>query len=133
MPYKWFEKWKDERWQKRGEEYEAFKEQLSQRLLAHLYEQRPQLRGKIDYYELSTPLSTEYFTGYEQGEIYGLNHGPRRFRLDFLRAPTPIRHFYMTGQDIVTVGIGGALFSGVLTASAILKKNLVKQIIKNSK
>jgi all-trans-retinol 13,14-reductase len=39
----------------------------------------------------------------------------------------------MTGQDIVTVGIGGALFSGVLTASAILKKNLVKQIIKNSK
>ena len=133
MPYKWFEQWKDERWQKRGEEYEAFKEKLSQRLLAHLYEQRPQLRGKIDYYELSTPLSTEYFTGYEQGEIYGLNHGPRRFRLDFLRAPTPIRHFYMTGQDIVTVGIGGAAFSGILTASSMLKKNLVKQIMKNSK
>lgn len=130
MPYKWFEKWKDERWQKRGEEYEAFKEALAQRLLAHLYEQRPQLKGKIDYYELSTPLSTQHFTGYEQGEIYGINHGPKRFRLDFLRAPTPIRHFYLTGQDIVTVGIGGALFSGVLTASAILKKNMVKQIMK---
>ena len=130
MPYKWFEKWKDERWQKRGDEYEAFKEELSQRLLAHLYEQRPQLKGKIDYYELSTPLSTQYFTGYERGEIYGLNHGPKRFRLDFLRAPTPIRHFYMTGQDIVTVGIAGAAFSGIITASSILKKNLIKQIMK---
>ncbi len=130
MPYKWFEKWKDERWQKRGEEYEAFKEGLSQRLLAHLYEQRPQLRGKIDYYELSTPLSTQHFTGYEQGEIYGLNHGPGRFRLDFLRAPSPIRHLYLTGQDIVTVGIAGAAFSGMITASAILRKNLIKEIMK---
>jgi all-trans-retinol 13,14-reductase len=130
MPYKWFEKWQDERWQKRGEEYEAFKEQLTQRLLAHLYEQRPQLKGKIDYCELSTPLSTKHFTGYEQGEIYGINHGPKRFRLDFLRAMTPIRNFYLCGQDIVTVGIGGAAFSGILAASAILKKNLIKQIIK---
>ena len=130
MPYKWFEKWEAERWQKRGEEYEAFKEELTQRLLTVLYEQRPQLKGKIDYCELSTPLSTKHFTSYEQGEIYGINHGPKRFRLDFLRAPTPIRNFYLTGQDIVTVGIGGALFSGVLTASAILKKNMVKQILK---
>jgi len=130
MPYKWFEKWQDERWQKRGEEYEKFKEELTERLLAYLYEQRPQLRGKIDYCELSTPISTKHFTSYEKGEIYGINHGPKRFRLDFLRAPTPIRNFYLCGQDIVTVGIGGAAFSGILAASAILKKNLVKQLLK---
>jgi all-trans-retinol 13,14-reductase len=130
MPYKWFKKWEEERWQKRGEEYETFKEQLAQRLLNHLYEQKPQLKGKIDYYELSTPLSTKHFTSYEQGEIYGINHGPKRFRLDFLRAPTPIKNFYLCGQDIVTVGIGGALFSGVLASSAVLKKNVLKQIMK---
>ena len=132
IPYEWFAQWEGERWQKRGEEYEAFKEQLSQRLLSYLYEQRPQLKGKIDYYELSTPLSTRHFTGYQKGEIYGLNHGPKRFRMDFLRAPTSIRNLYLTGQDIVTVGIGGALFSGVLTASAILKRNVVKEVIKKS-
>ena len=130
MPYKWFEKWEADRWQKRGEEYEAFKDQLTQRLLNALYEQKPQLKGKIDYCELSTPLSTKHFTNYEQGEIYGINHGPKRFRLDFLRAPTPIRNFYLCGQDIVTVGIGGAAFSGVLTASAILRKNMVNEIMK---
>ncbi|MBS1596384.1 MAG: NAD(P)/FAD-dependent oxidoreductase [Bacteroidetes bacterium] len=130
VPYEWFSRWEGERWQKRGEEYEAYKEQLSQRLLSYLYKQRPQLRGKIDYYELSTPLSTKYFTSYEKGEIYGLNHGPKRFRMDFLRARTPIRGLYLTGQDIVTVGIGGALFSGVLTASALLRKNMVKELMK---
>jgi all-trans-retinol 13,14-reductase len=130
VPYGWFAKWEEERWQKRGEEYEALKEELSQRLLEQLYAQRPQLRGKIDYYELSTPLSTRHFAGYERGEIYGLNHGPRRFRLDFLRAPTPIRYLYLTGQDIVTVGIAGAAFAGVVTASAILKKDMVKEVMK---
>jgi len=130
MPYEWFEKWEDDRWQKRGVEYEAFKEQLAQRLLNYLYEHKPQLKGKIDYYELSTPLSTKHFTNYEKGEIYGINHGPERFRMDFLRAKTPIKNFFLTGQDIVSVGIGGAAFSGILTASAILNKNLIKKVLK---
>jgi all-trans-retinol 13,14-reductase len=64
---------------------------------------------------LSTPLSTKHFTGYQKGEIYGINHGPKRFRLDFLRAPTSVRNLYLTGQDIVTVGMRRALFSGVLS------------------
>jgi all-trans-retinol 13,14-reductase len=98
--------------------------------LNYLYEQRPQVKGKIDYYELSTPLSTKHFTSYERGEIYGINHTPKRFRLDFLRATTPIKNFFLTGQDITTVGIGGALFAGLLTASAILKTNLISKVMK---
>jgi hypothetical protein len=38
-----------------------------------------------------------------------------------LRPKTPIKNFYMTGQDIVTVGIGGALMSGVITAAHVSK------------
>jgi all-trans-retinol 13,14-reductase len=120
-PFEWFEKWEDERWKHRGEEYEAYKEQFSQRLLKGLYKQFPQLEGKIDYYELSTPLSTKHFVHYEKGEIYGLDHSPARFRMKELRPKTPIKNFYMTGQDIVTVGIGGALMSGVITAAHVSK------------
>ena len=118
-PYKWFEKWEDERWKHRGEDYEAYKEELSQRLLKELYKQFPQLEGKIDYYELSTPLSTKHFVHYDKGEIYGLDHTPARFRMPELRPKTPIKNYYLTGQDIVTVGIGGALMSGVLTAAHV--------------
>lgn len=119
-PFEWFAQWKDERWKHRGEDYEAYKEKFSQRLLAELYKQFPQLEGKIDYYELSTPLSTAHFVNYENGEIYGLDHGPARFRMKELRPRTAIKNLYLTGQDIATCGIGGALISGLLTSAHIL-------------
>ncbi|MGB0522961.1 MAG: phytoene desaturase family protein [Flammeovirgaceae bacterium] len=129
LPYEIFEPWVNTKWKKRGEEYEALKEKIAQRLLEALYEQEPQLRGKVAYYELSTPITTQHFVNYEKGEIYGIDHSPERFKLKFLRPQTPIKNFYLTGQDIVTAGVGGALFSGLLTASAITKKNLLKKVM----
>ncbi len=135
-PYEWFAKWEDERWKHRGDEYEAYKEEFSQRLLKELYKQFPQLEGKIDYYELSTPLSTKHFVNYEHGEIYGLDHSPKRFRMPELRPKTSIKNLYLTGQDIVTVGIGGALMSGLLTAAHVtssisLADKIVKKVMKH--
>lgn len=129
LPYEIFEPWANTKWKKRGEDYEALKEKIAQRLLEALFEREPQLRGKVDYYELSTPITTQHFVNYEKGEIYGIDHSPERFKLKFLRPHTPIKNFYLTGQDIVTAGVGGALFSGLLTASAITKKNLLKKVL----
>lgn len=132
-PYKWFEKWEGTRWKKRGEEYDAFKEQLAQRLLTHLFKVEPQLKGKIAFYELSSPLTTKNFCSYTNGEIYGLDHTPERFDQKFLRPKSPFKNLYLTGQDIVSVGIGGALISGVITASAILNKNILGEMVKKKK
>ncbi len=128
-PYTWFKPWEGTRWMKRGEDYEAFKEKLSKRLLDKIFEYLPQLKGKVAHYELSTPLSTHNFCSYAQGEIYGIEHTPERFKSPILRPHTPIKNLFLTGQDIVTCGIGGAMLSGVITASAMQKKNLLKGII----
>ena len=112
-----FEQWKDEPWGKRGDEYEALKEHFTERLLAHLYQKLPQLRGKIDYCELSTPLSTDYFCAYDRGEMYGLEHDTNRFDQDWLKPKTKIRNLYLTGQDIVSCGVSGALTSCLLYTS----------------
>jgi all-trans-retinol 13,14-reductase len=127
-PYSWYEKWKNKRWMKRGEDYNAFKEKLSQRLLEELYKKHPNLRGKIDYYELSTPLSTAHFANYGYGEIYGIDHTTQRFEQKFLKPRTPVKNLYLTGQDIVSCGVGGALFSGLITASAVTGKNLLNRL-----
>lgn len=129
VPYEMFEEWKQTSWKKRGDNYEQLKEKIAQRLLKELYKQLPQVEGKINYYELSTPLTTEHFINYEKGEIYGLDHSPSRFRQSFLKPKTPIKNFYLTGQDIVTAGIGGALFSGVLSGTAVTGKNILKKIL----
>lgn len=130
IPNDLFAKWEGTRWKKRGDDYEELKEYFSQKLLQHLYKFVPEAEGKIDHYELSTPLTTKHFANYSHGEIYGLDHNPERFDAKFLKPTTPIDNLYLTGQDIVTVGIGGALMSGILTASTILKSNLIEKIIK---
>lgn len=35
-PYEWFERWRDSKWRRRGQDYKDFKEEIKQRLLAEL-------------------------------------------------------------------------------------------------
>ncbi|PCJ44955.1 MAG: FAD-dependent oxidoreductase [Moraxellaceae bacterium] len=119
-PYEIFAKWKDEGWGKRGDDYEEFKEYFSQRMLEALFEKMPHLRGKIDYYETSTPLSTDYFCCYKEGELYGLDHGPDRFDQRWLQPKSTIPGLYLTGQDVLSCGVAGAMIAGFLTACQVL-------------
>jgi all-trans-retinol 13,14-reductase len=119
-PYEWFERWRGTTWGKRGEDYEAFKTELGERLLQHLYDKLPQLEGEVDYYEVSTPLSTEWFSAWHRGELYGLDHTEERFRQDWLGPRTRIPGLWLTGQDTLTCGVTGAMMSGVLTTMAMV-------------
>ncbi len=119
-PYTWFEKWQGTKWQNRGADYKAFKQEITDVLLKSLYKKLPHLEGRIHFTELSTPLSTVHFSNYSKGEIYGLNHDPHRFKTRWLRIQSPVKNLFLTGQDIVTCGVGGALFSGILTSLSIL-------------
>lgn len=122
--YEWFAEWADERWQHRGDRYEAFKRRFAERLLEVLFRFVPQVEGKIDYCELSTPLSTRHFTGYEHGEIYGMAATPQRMCDRGLRAQTPVPGLYLAGQDVAALGVTGAMFGGVIAASAILGRDI---------
>jgi all-trans-retinol 13,14-reductase len=116
--YDWFSPWEGTRWKKRGDDYEALKARFTQRILDVLFEKVPQLRGKIDVAELSTPVTTRHFANHDRGELYGLDHTPARYALP-LRAQTPVKGLFLTGQDLVTCGVSGALFGGLITATAI--------------
>ena len=119
-PYERFEKWRDETWGKRGEDYEAFKEALGARLMEYLYDKLPHLRGKVDYYEVSTPLSTNWFGGYQRGELYGLEHTGERLKQDWLRPKTTIPGLWLTGQDVLTCGVTGAMMAGLITTMSMV-------------
>jgi len=129
-PYQWFEKWHDKTWGKRGEDYEAFKEGLGERLMEYLYERLPELRGKVDYYEVSTPLSTNWFGGYQKGELYGLSHTPKRMQQKWLRPKTSIPGLWLTGQDILTCGVTGAMMAGMLTTTSIVGMRKMSPLMK---
>lgn len=130
VPYAGFAKWAETKWKRRGADYEEFKRALAERLRADLEARVPATRGRIDYAEVSTPLSTRHFANFAKGEIYGLSATPKRYQLRALGARTPVRNLYLTGSDAASSGVVGAMFGGVIAASAILGKNLVSTVSK---
>eukprot|EP00051_Salpingoeca_urceolata_P000968 m.37645 g.37645 ORF g.37645 m.37645 type:complete len:602 (-) comp11122_c0_seq1:211-2016(-) len=120
--YEWFEEWESKKQGSRGEEYEAFKKQFETRILEEgLYKYYPQCRGKVNYTLVGSPLTFNHYIGSHAGEVYGMECSPERFdQADWLRAETKIPGLFLTGQDLTTLGVTGALMAGVLTAHAIL-------------
>ena len=129
-PYAWFEQWQGSTWGKRGDDYEAFKKELGDRLMRHLYDKLPQLEGKVDYFEVSTPLSTNWFSGYQHGELYGLDHTAERLQQDWLGPRTRIPGLWLTGQDTLTCGVTGAMMAGMLTTMAIVGMRKIGPLMK---
>ena len=128
VPYEWFNKWENTTHKTREAAYEHLKKKVSDQLFEILYRVEPQLKGKVDFFEVSSPLSTKKYTNHQKGEIYGVSHTPERFRQEFLKPYTPVKNLYLTGQDVMIASIAGGLMGGVLCATAILKKDMFSYI-----
>lgn len=103
----------------RGDGYRAFKQKVASTLLEQFTKYFPRLAKLIVFHELATPLATASITGHRKGSFYGLDVTPKRITSDALRMKTPVKGLYLTGQDVVTPGIPGALWAGILAAGSI--------------
>jgi len=127
-PFEWFKDWEDKKVMHRGKDYDSLKTVLGKRMWAQVLEIYPQLEDKVEYMEVGTPLSNQFYIAAPKGEIYGCDHNRERFKattLSALRADTPIPGLYLTGQDISTCGLTGAMQGGLMTSMVILKRNLM--------
>jgi len=120
LSYRSLEAYRDEPWRRRGPDYESAKNRITQALLGLIEHHHPGFRDLIEYSELGTPLTFEYFTAAPSGSIYGYPGTPDKYRKSWLVPGTPVRNLYLTGTDVALLGIMGALMGGVLTASRLL-------------
>jgi all-trans-retinol 13,14-reductase len=118
VPWKTFERFKDLRWKRRGEEYERLKEELSASLARQFFERLPELEPMIDHLELSTPATTHHFCRPMEGSIYGLEPTPQRFETKELRPHSPIDGLYFSGSEVASVGVIGAMMGGLMACAA---------------
>lgn len=116
VPWEVFEPWRTRPWKRRGDEYEALKARLTESLKAQLLRHMPKLEPMIEYAELSTPVSTDHFCRPMRGAIYGIEPTPERFQSRFLRPQSPVPGLYLSGSDVASVGVIGAMMGGVLCA-----------------
>jgi all-trans-retinol 13,14-reductase len=103
----------------RADEWRSLKQNVEAKLMAFFSAKFPALEQFIVHCELGTPLATASFTGHEKGGFYGIEATPRRLLSDALNARTPVPGLFLSGQDVATPGIAGALLGGMLGAAAI--------------
>lgn len=103
----------------RADEWRSLKQHVEAKLKAFFVAKFPALEQLIVHCELGTPLATASFTGHAKGGFYGIETTPRRLLSDALKARTPVPGLFLSGQDVATPGIAGALMGGMLGAAAI--------------
>mmetsp|Transcript_70942 Transcript_70942/g.200226 ORF Transcript_70942/g.200226 Transcript_70942/m.200226 type:complete len:504 (+) Transcript_70942:1-1512(+) len=110
----------------RSPEYAEIKEKWRSRLRTALLGIYPQLEGKLDLFDISTPLSIEHYLPTGSGSAIGLdtNAGAGcRFTdlgvMKMLDMKTPVPSLWMTGQDTFMIGVPLAQASGLITAVRI--------------
>jgi all-trans-retinol 13,14-reductase len=122
--WEWFEKWAQEPVHHRGKDYEELKEKLSQHLLDILHETVPQVKGKVEFHDLGTPLSEVTFLSSFHGGSYGTMCRPSMFaeiNRKWTTTPhTPIPGLYLAGSDAFLPAVCGAMYGGCFGASAVL-------------
>jgi len=126
--YSHFARWAGTPWMKRGDDYLARKQVIQQRLLDEMFHHVPAAARHVDVVEVSTPLTYETFAKRERGGFMGVASSPQRFTQDWLRPATPVQGLYLTGQDVATDGVIGALVGATLCASVILGRDLMAEI-----
>lgn len=105
--------------QEPADDWHSLKKNVEAKLLEFFGAKFPALEEMIVHCELGTPLATAAFTGHEKGGFYGIETTPDRLRSDALNARTPVPGLFLSGQDVATPGIAGALMGGMLGAAAI--------------
>ncbi len=115
--YKPFEKWREQNWLKRDSEYRELKQRLSKSLINLVEQQYPGFSDIIEYQELSTPVTNEFFTGHHRGGIYGFPFVWERFKpenLAWTHPKTPIPGLFLTGSDVYMSGIAGSMIGSAM-------------------
>ncbi len=120
IKYDLFKIWESTKWKKRGMEYEHLKETISEGLLNLVEKKYPGFKDIVEYTELSTPLTYLDLGGRPRGEFYGLAAVPERYKIKWLGPKTPLKNFYMSGSDVMSLGIMGAMMGGVTAAACVL-------------
>lgn len=119
--------WRDHGYRKSAS-YASMKEALTDLMIERAQSVIPELKGTISHQEAGTPITQERFTQSTAGASYGIEWNIRQFGPARPGPRTRIGGLYLAGascrQGPATEGV---LLSGVVAASEVLGRNLMKE------
>jgi all-trans-retinol 13,14-reductase len=109
--------------------YLALKEQLTEDIITMATRVLPDLREHIVWQEAGTPLTQERYTLATEGSCLGIALTVNQSGFHRPRATTSIPGLYLTGSSTrCGPGVVGAMTGGVVTAGAVLGRNLIAEV-----
>ncbi|MEC8895537.1 MAG: NAD(P)/FAD-dependent oxidoreductase, partial [Planctomycetota bacterium] len=120
VSYDAFKHWREGATGERGRDYEDFKEALKHRMLTGLERVVPGLRDSLEFCDVGSPLTNDYYVNAFRGNAYGTAKvagqiGPFSFPLE-----TEIPGLYHCGASTVSHGVMGVMISGLEAAAKML-------------
>lgn len=110
---------------KRGEEYEIFKLEKTERMIDALEKKIPNLRHAIKTVYTSSPLSYRDYIGSFEGNMYGYMKSSDNPLKTMVSPRTKIDNLFLTGQSVNMHGILGVTIGAFNTCAEILGKEII--------
>ena len=104
----------------RGDSYEEFKKQKTNKVLKKLYTVMPEVEGNIEHVYTSSPLSHRDYIGSPDGSMYGIKNDCNSPLSSMFKPSTRVKGLYLTGQNLNLHGILGVSISALKTCGEIV-------------
>jgi len=122
-------KWTGTKVGRRGEDYEDFKKEKAEKLLALLERQIPGTLQNIEHFYTSSPLTYLDYTGTERGSMYGVLRDCNESIHSLVSQRTRIPNLFQTGQNVNSHGTLGVIIGSILTSGELIGVNtIIRQI-----
>lgn len=113
-------KWQGTSIGRRGSDYEDFKCQHAERLIAEVEKHQPGFASAIDCYFTSTPLTYLDYTGTEGGSMYGVAKDINLGAAGRVPYRTKIPNLFLAGQNVNSHGMMGVIVGTIVTCSELV-------------
>ena len=124
--------WEDTRIGHRGEGYEQWKQEMTNKVFDFMERLYPDFREKVECVFASSPLTIRDYYGNKEGSNYGFQKDSNNLMLSQMSVSTKVKNLFLTGQNVNIHGLCGVALTAIETAEALVGQNVIVQKINNN-
>ena len=117
--------WEHTRLGRRGEGYEQWKQETTDKVLDFMERLYPDFRNYIEFAFAASPLTIRDYYGNKEGSNYGFQKDSNNLMLSQMSVSTKVKNLFLTGQNVNIHGLCGVALTAIETAEALVGRNAI--------